>query len=195
LNRELYEVESMSLLLEDLAEAASENNTRVAERIDEECRLIAELRNETTLEDFKESIRRTLQQITGFTLSQVPQHEGFMEQAVAILRTEPSPKEGKSLLQVLLKAFTTCKHLICATISCWTAAQPLKLEPERLDELERAKSRLQGLIQEVELSIKIRTGDWQPKDPKQLTEGLRLAREGKTISMSEARSRARRTAS
>jgi hypothetical protein len=183
----------MSQLLEDLAEETSASNRRTAERLDAEAQELERLWSAlSTLEDLRGRVIESARQSTEHVISKVPQAEGVWRLAVAALRTR-SNEECVRLLQHLLNAFESGQRLVQSPRAMWKlAAEHFTVQPEHLDELERVERRFKQLAGEARAALQHRTQGWEPADPERLTQGLQMAREGKTIKAEDAIARFRR---
>jgi hypothetical protein len=182
----------MPQLLEDLAEETSASNRRVADRLDAEVRNLDERRAGAAQVELGQNAVDVARVATDFAVSRVPQAVGFMRSALATLREEPIGEDAERLLRALLELFESDQGLIQRCRTLWGTSAQMGTAPERLDELNRAGRRIEELAAEVMRALEHRTRPWQPADPERLAQGLKLAREGKTVKADEARAWFRR---
>jgi len=69
----------------------------------------------------------------------------------------------------------------------WVLAERLGVSPERVEELGKAERRFAQLAMHAQRALEHRTLGWHPADPERLALGLRMAREGKTVTADDAR--------
>lgn len=183
----------MPMLLEDLADETSASIRRAADRLDEEARILDDLRHtQAKLEELKSKTVEPARQATDYAISQLPLAEALWSSAIVALR-EVSENDAKSLLRSLIAVSEAGQRLCQAPRELWNFVENTGASPEQLDALDRAKKRFEELASEARLALKHREDGWQPADADRLALGLQLAREGKTITSDQARSRFRRT--
>jgi hypothetical protein len=184
----------MPMLLEDLAEETSASIRRAADRLDIEARELDDLRHpQAELEERKRRTVESARQATNYAVSQLPQAEAFWSSAIVALRTKVTGDDAKRLLLALLAVFEAGQRLCKLPRELWSVAENLGVSPEQLEELDRTRQRFEELASEATLALKHREDGWQPADADRLALGLQLAREGRTITSDQARSRFRRT--
>jgi hypothetical protein len=127
------------------------------------------------------------QQATDYAISRLAQAEGFWRSSVPALRKEPTGDDAERLLNTLLDGFESGLRLVQSVRALWDFAQQLGASPQQPSELDRAERRFQELAAEANLALKHRATEWRPADPDRLAEGLKQARQGKTVSADEAR--------
>jgi hypothetical protein len=182
----------MPMLLEDLAEETSAGNRRAADRLDAEARELDERRTVAALEELRQQAVESARQATSYAVSRLPQAEGVWRLALVALRTTPTGEDAERLLRSLLTVFESGRRLVRAPRALWDLAGQMGAAPERLEELDQAEGRFEELESQTKLALEHRTRGWQPADPDRLALGLKLAREGKTVTADEARARFRR---
>ena len=199
----------MPMLLEDLADETCASSRRAADRLSAEVANLDELerqatqlqqqidaiereRGETTralnsLEELRQRCIESARQATDFALSQVPGMEAVWRSAQAKLLKQPTGDDAVRLLETSASMFESCLRILRAARSLWSLPEPLKVTPERLDELERAIHQFERLASDAKVALEHRAGNWQPADPDRFAQGLQLAREDKTVKAAEAR--------
>ena len=183
----------MPMLLEDLAEETSASDRRVAERFDAENRDLDEfLRSETDLKNRRQRIARSAQFALEFGLLILPRYESLWHAALGVLRELGTSDRSIPFLRDFQRVLESGQRLIGSCRTLCGRASEIGLVLDRLEELERADSWFQGRVAETKKAIEHRIHPWQPSDPERFALGLKLAREGKTISSDEVLARFRR---
>jgi hypothetical protein len=181
------------MLLEDLAEEASASNRRVADRLDDEVRDLDELlRAVAVVDEHRQKAVESARQATAYIVSRAAEAETVWRSAIAALRKQPSEADAERLLRNQLELFESGRRLVRVARSLWSVSQQMGVAPERLDDLDGAEQHFDTLSAQARLALDHRVRDWRPADPARLQEGLKLARDGKTVQADEARARFRR---
>lgn len=179
----------MPMLLEDLAEQICVSIQRVANRLDEEARLVEALQlTQEKLEELKRKTAEPARQATKYAISQLPQAEALWSSAIVAFR-DMSEDDAKRLLRSFLAAFESGQRLCRTPQKLWNFVENHGASPEQLDRLEQTRLRFQELASEAKSALKQREDGWQPADAERLALGIQLASEGKTITSDQARAR------
>jgi hypothetical protein len=182
----------MPMLLEDLADETSSSIRRVADRLDEEVRVLDDLlHTQLELEELKRKSVEPARQATDYAISQLPQAEALWSSVIVALR-EVSENEAKRLLRSFLTVCESGQRLCKVPRKIWDFVDNQGSAAEQLDELDRTRQRFEDLASAARLALKHRENGWQPADADRLALGLQLARESKTITSDQARARFRR---
>ena len=177
----------MPLLLEDLAEETSTSNRRTADRFDAETHELGNLPEALDgLHGLQERIVDSARHASDYAISRLPQAESLWRSALAMLPIT-SAEVSIDILRHLVDAFESGQRLARSPRSMWDLVERFGVSPERLEELGEAEKRFAQLAMHARRSLEHRTQAWQPADPERLALGLRMAREGKTVTADEAR--------
>ncbi|SRR5258707_15375652 len=183
----------MPMLLEDLAEETKANNQRLADRLDAEARELEDLQPVmAVLEDLRDRVVESARQGTDQVISRVSGCEGIWRATLAELRKKPAVDVAERHLHSLFDALESGRKLVQSSRRLWKIAEQLGATPERLEELDQAEKWFQTRVEDAKLALEHRSSEWRPADPDRLALGLQLAREGRTVTADEARSRFRR---
>ena len=184
----------MAMLLADLAEEASASIQRAAARLDDEARVLGELRQvKAERGDIGRKAVESARQATDYAVSRLPQVEAVWRSAITILRGTPIDGDAQQqLLRILIEVFEAGERLCKASRELWALAEDLGASSEPIEDLDGARRRFAELAEEARVALEHREKGWQAADPDRLEYGLQLAREGRTIKADQARSRFRR---
>lgn len=181
----------MPLLLEDLADEATQSNQRIAARFTEELRRLETLQREGVGESVSLAAVEAAEQATDLVQAQVAQAESNWTTTVKLLGKNPLRADAEDIIRSALRLLESARELVSLLRGLWTLATRLDTAASRLIELEPLEHRLDRSIAEAERALKHRKDGWQAADPNRLAEGLRLSRDGKIVTAEEAQARFR----